>query len=103
MNLKLSDASNLVWCNKQYPTRIKNMDIHHIRNTIRVLEGHTKADSFNGLTSQEWILAFKAEISRRDRLGEAILRRFPKMWNEYKRTVGSKQPRKTLTTRGVKA
>src|ERR1039458_582523 len=101
---KLENFTNMVWVTKNSLTKVRNMDTVHIRNTIKTIKSG-KGGCYCGHSSQDWIIAFKLELERRDELGDKILSLFPNLQREFNRICNPTQQqtfKRFFTTKGIK-
>lgn len=100
----IEDHINMVWETKQGPVRLKNMDTMHIVNTLRTIQ-QGKGGSFCGHSSQDWLIAFKMELKRRNELGNRVFALFPKFNAEFNAVINGVDRTtklKSFTTKGIK-
>ncbi len=96
----IENHTNMIWETKQGPVRLKNMDTVHIRNTMKTVK-NGNGGAFCGHSSQDWLIAMKLELQRRDSIGDRVLSSFPTFFKEFNRVINS-QDNKSFTTRGIK-
>lgn len=92
----------MIWATKGGPIKLQHMDTTHIRNTLKTVK-NGKGGSFCGHSTQDWIIAFKLELTRRDFIADKILSLFPKVHQEFKNIINPQnQTNRTFTTKNIK-
>ncbi len=98
----IENHTNMIWETKQGPVRLKHMDTIHIRNTIKTVK-NGNGGAFCGHSSQDWLIAMKLELERRDKIGDKILSLFPKLHKEFNNVINNHQIQlKSFTTKNIR-
>lgn len=106
----LSDYRNMEWKTQTGVMPVSYMETNHIRNTIKTIK-NGNGHSFNGYSSQDWLIALKKELQYRDRIADSIIALFPKLKASWDPILNSNKPydhnththkqNKLITTKGI--
>lgn len=87
-----------LWITREGSINIRRMDTSHLYNSIRTIQTN-KSDKYNGYENNQWLTAFKSELTRRNQLFDRVIAIFPKFNTEYRSIVNNNR---VFTTKHIK-